>query len=314
MQTTSHNRGSAPVRLVAVAMALASVALVAGCGATEPKAKLPSQTGGSIEDQLGFTRRGITAAQAKVENGTATCMKAQGFDYIPSDPVAVQAALTGKPNMTDAEFEAQFGYGISTLYGRGTPQSDPNAKIRDALGPVDRTAYDRALSGGKPDQTFFAAVDSGNFSELGGCTKTATDKAFGSADLLNTLQRKLDELDDSILADQRMVKANAAWTACMQDATGETYEDAEAIENEVRAAFEKIVGPPPPPGQVAPEGQVDKAALADLQRRELDLSNKDLACEKQHVTPVDDVVRKEKETQFKETNADLLAKVKPLGT
>jgi hypothetical protein len=293
--------------------ALACVAIFAGCGATEPKQALPSQTGGSVEDQLGFTRKGITAAQAKVENEIATCMKAQGFDYVPGDPVAVQAALTGKPNMTDAEFEAQFGYGISTLYGRGTPQSDPNEKIRDALGPVDRTAYDQALSGGKPDQTFFAAVDSGDFSELGGCTKTATDKAFGGTELLNTLQRKLDELDDSILADQRMVKADAAWSTCMQNATGETFEDSAAIEDEITSAFQKIVGPPLPPGQVAPEGY-DKAALADLQRRELDLSNHDVACEKARITPVEDVVRKEKETQFKNDNAALLAKVKPLGT
>jgi hypothetical protein len=293
--------------------ALACIAILAGCGATEPKAALPSQTGGSVEDQLGFTRKGITAAQAKVENAVATCMKAQGFDYIPGDPVAVQAALTGKPNMSDTEFEAQFGYGISTLYGRGTAQSDPNEKIRAGLAPVDRTAYDKALSGGKPEQTFFAAVDSGDFTELGGCTKTATDKAFGGAGLLNTLQRKLDELDDSILADQRMVKAGEGWATCVQTATGETYEDAAAIEDGLTKAFQKIVGPPLPPGQVAPAGY-DKAALADLQRRELDLSNKDIACEKQFVTPVEDVVRKEKETQFKNDNADLLAKVKPLGT
>ncbi len=314
MDRMSHNRRRTSPRLATVAGALACVALLAGCGATDPAQKRPSQTGGSIEDQLGFTRKGITAAQAKVENEIAACMKQQGFDYIPGDPVAVQAALTGKPNMSDAEFEAQFGYGISTLYGRGTPQSDPNVKIRDALSPVDRTAYDKALSGGQPEQTFFHAVDTGDFSELGGCTKTATDKAFGGSELLNTLQRKLDELDDSILADQRMVKANAAWTTCMQDATGESYEDAEAVEDEIRQQFETIVGPPLPPGQVAPEGSYDRAALAKLQQREVELSNKDLACERKKITPVEDVVRKEKETQFKNANADLLSKVKPLGT
>ena len=314
MDRMSHNRRRRSPRPALVAGALTCVVLLAGCGATDPKEKPPSQTGGSIEDQLGFTRKGITAAQAKVENEIATCMKNQGFDYIPGDPVAVQAALTGKPNMTDAEFEAQFGYGISTLYGRGTPQSDPNVKIRDALSPVDRTAYDKALSGGQPDQTFFHAVDTGDFSQLGGCTKAATDKAFGGSALLSTLQRKLDELDDSILADQRMVKANAAWTKCMQDATGESFEDAAAIEDEITKQFEKIVGPPLPPGQVAAEGTYDKAALATLQRREVELSDKDVACEKKKITPVEDVVRKEKETQFKNANAALLSKVKPLGT
>jgi hypothetical protein len=268
--------------------------------------------GGSIEDQLGFTRKGITAAQATVENRIAACMKAQGFEYIPADPVAQQAALTGKPNMSDAEYEQQFGYGISTLYGRGNPQSDPNERIRASLSGPDKTAYEEALTGGQPDQTFFNAVDSGDFSQLGGCTKKATDQAFGGTELLTTLQRKLDELDDSILADQRMVKADEAWTNCMRNATGTSYEDAGAIEDELKKAFAQIVPAPVAPGQVA-EGTYDKAALAALQHKELDLANKDAKCEKDNITPVEDVVRKQKETAFRDQNATLLNSVKPLG-
>ncbi|HEX8159129.1 MAG TPA: hypothetical protein VF526_17220 [Solirubrobacteraceae bacterium] len=308
----SHNRARRTSRPGLVATALIGIVLLAGCG-SDPPPKKTSEVGGSIEDQLGFTRKGITAAQAKVENRIAACMKEQGFEYVPADPVAQQAALTGKPNMSDLEFEQQFGYGISTLYGRGNPQSDPNEKIRASLSGPDKTAYEQALTGGKPDQTFFNAVDAGDFSQLGGCTKTATDEAFGGTELLGTLQRKLDELDDSILADQRMVKANEAWTACMRTATGSSYEDSEAIESEIRTAFEKIVPGAVAPGQVAAEGSYDKAALAALQHREVDLANKDLECEKKNVTPVEDVVRKEKETAFRDQNATLLNSVKPLG-
>lgn len=303
----------------AVALAaMVSVALLAGCGTDDKKpATTATEPGGSIEDQLGFTRKGILRAQAKVENSIATCMKAQGFDYVPGDPEAVQAALTGRPNMTDREFEAQFGYGISTLFGRGNAQSDPNARVRSALGPVDRAAYDKALSGDNPELTFFIAVDSGDFSELGGCTKTATDELFGGTELLNTLQTKLDELDDSILADQRMVKANEAWTTCMRDATGESYEDSEAIEEEIAQEFEKIVGAAGvslKPGEIAEEGSYDKDALAALQRREVELQRQEIACEEKHIVPVEDVVREEKETRFKDANAELLRKVKPLDS
>jgi outer membrane murein-binding lipoprotein Lpp len=309
---SSHNRGDRTLRSGWMAAALIGVVLLAGC-VSDPPEKKTSEVGGSIEDQLGFTRTGITAAQAKVENRIAACMKEQGFEYIPADPIAQQAALTGKPNMSDAEFEQQFGYGISTLYGRGNPQSDPNERIRSSLSGPDKTAYEQALTGGNPDQTFFAAVDSGDFSELGGCTKTATDEAFGGSELLTTLQRKLDELDDSILADQRMVRANEAWTDCMRSATGSSYEDAEAIEDEIRTAFAKIIPEPVTPGQVAVEGNYDKAALVALQRREVDVANKDMACEKKHVTPVEDVVRKQKESEFRDQNATLLSTVKPLG-
>ena len=98
-------------------------------------------------------------------------MKAEGFEYVPSDPVAAQAALTGKPNMSDEEFERTYGHGIATLYGKGSAQSDPNARIRAQLGEADRRAYDRTLNGGKPEQTFAFAIDNGDFSELGGCTR-----------------------------------------------------------------------------------------------------------------------------------------------
>ena len=100
-----------------------------------------------------------------------------------------------------------------------------------------------------------------------GCTKKATDEAFGGSQLLQTLQRKLDELDDSIAADQRMVHAQEAWRACVKNATGEQYEDAESIEEEITQQFEKIVGSVVPPGQVATDGtQVDMAALHKLQQ------------------------------------------------
>jgi hypothetical protein len=314
MDRMSHNHRRTSPRLATVAGALACVALIAGCGATDPAEKRPSQTGGSIEDQLGFTRNGITAAQAKVENEIATCMKGQGFDYIPGDPVAEQAALTGKPNMSDEEFERTYGHGIATLYGKGSTQSDPNARIRAQLGDADRRAYDRTLNGGRPEQTFAHAIDNGDFSQLAGCTKQATDAAFGGTKLLTTLQRKLDELDDSIVNDQRMVQANARWSTCMREATGEQFEDSEAVEDDIRKRLEAIVGEVLPPGEVAPEGSYDKAALAALARREVDLTRADLACEAKFVTATEDKVREEKETRFRDENAELLRQVKPLGS
>jgi hypothetical protein len=315
MQIYDHGRR----RCIVLAAIACLPLLAAGCGESKSTASTSASpaasTGGTIEDQLGFTRKGVAAASAKVENSIATCMKGQGFDYVPVDSVAQQAALTGKPNMSDAEFEQQFGYGITTLYGRASAQTDPNATIRAGLGEADRAAYDRALSGGKPDQTFAFAVDTGDFTQLGGCTKKATDKAFGGTQLLQTLQRKLDELDDSIAADQRMVHAQEAWRACVKDATGNEYEDAESIEDDIKQRFERAVGSVVPPGEVAPPGaQVDTAALAKLQQDEIDLFRKDNSCEQKNIDPVETKVRQEKETRFKSDNAELLRKVKPLGT
>jgi hypothetical protein len=300
--------------------ALASMALLAGCGGGTDKTANPVSQGGSVEDQLGFTQKGIEAAQAMVETDIAACMKAQGFDYTPVDPTAALAALTGQSNLSDEEFQKQFGYGIATLYGRGTQQTDPNARIRQSLSPADQRAYDQALSGGNPQQTFFVAADTGDFSQLGGCTKQATDKLFGGSELLTTLQRKLDELDDSIVQDQRMVRASEQWTTCMRDKTGETYEDSEAVEVDVLKRLAAVVGPLPEgefaPGAFAsstPEGPYDKAALEQVRQLEVEFSNADTACEEKHIVPVEDKVRAEKERAFREANAELLRAVKPLG-
>ena len=99
----------------------------------------------------------------------------------------------------------------------------------------------------------------------------------------------------------------------MRDATGEDFEDSEAIEDDIRERLEAIVGEVLPPGQVAAEGTYDKAALAALQRREVELTGHDLACEAKFIAAVEDNVREEKEARFRDENAELLRQVKPLG-
>lgn len=299
---------------------LAIIAVVSGCGGEDHQTAAGPSGGGSVEEQLGFDRVDSPEAQAEAENEIAACMRAEGFEYIPVDPVAAQAALTGKSNLNDEDFDKQFGYGIATLYARGTPQSDPNASIRQGLSAPDLRAYDQALSGGQPEQTFFRAADTGDFSQLGGCTKQAADKLIGGAELLTTVQRKLDELDEAVLEDQRMVRAFEAWRACVREKTGQTFEDSEAVELDIQRRLAAIVGPLPPgesaPGEFAshtPEGPLDEAALAALRWLELEFARADVACEEEHIVPVEDVVQAEKEKAFRDSNAELLRQMQGAG-
>jgi len=316
----AHDQGKPTALMATVLAALTCGVLLAQCGDSGSPNAGPVSQGGSIEDQLGFTQSGIQAAQAKVETEIAACMKAQGFEYTPVDPTAARAALTGKSNLSDEEFQKQFGYGLATLYGRGTQQTDPNDKIRQSFTPADQLAYDKALSGGNPQQTFYVAADTGDFGQLGGCTKQATDSLFGGSQLLTTLQRRLDELDDSIVQDQRMVRAFEQWTTCVRQRTGETYEDSEAVEVDIVKRLAAVVGPLPE-GEFAagafatltPDGPYDAAALEKVRRLEVEFSNADVACEEKHIVPVEDTVRAEKERVFRQANAELLRTVKPLG-
>jgi len=289
--------------LVGLLCGLAALSVLSACGG----GKASAQKNGTVEEQVGLDEDGIRVRQATVENLVRDCMKTQGFDYVPVDPAAQQAALTGAAGMSKDDFEKQFGYGITTLYEqrRKLAVAGPNKSIRDSLSVADRKAYDKALSGDDPTATFAEAVDTGDYSRLGGCVKTATDQVFGGADVLSSLSTKLDELDQKIRADARMVKAVREWSDCMREAGYTNLSEQEDVDAVLKKKLETIVGSPSENGT----DDFDKAALTALQHEEVAMVTADKKCEKEHVESVEDKVTEEYESAFREQNASLLAKV-----
>ena len=264
-----------------------------------------------LEDEIGLDDEDIRLRQTSAENLIRDCMKAQGLDYVPVDPAAQQASLVGAQGMSKEDVEKQFGYGITTLYEQRRQQAvaGPNQALRDSLSEADRKAYDQALYGDDPTATFAEAVDTGDYSRLGGCIKTATDQVFGGADVLQSLTGKLDELEQKIRADSRMVKVVREWTECMREAgfPGLTYQ--EEVDAILEKKLEEIVGSPSDAAATGAEADYDKAALAALQREEVAMVNADIKCEEDHVEEVEDKVALEYEEAFREENTALLAKV-----
>ena len=293
--------------MAAVGMACLLAAL-AGCGG-DADAEQEQQ---SLEEQIGLDEDGIRLKQATAENFIRDCMKTQGFDYVPQDPTAQEAALLGGQRLSKEDFEKQYGYGITTLYEqrRKLAVSGPNKAIRDSLSEPDRKAYDKALYGDDPTATFFDALDSGDFGRLGGCLKTATDQVFGGAEVIQTLSDKLDELDERMRADARMVKVVKEWSACMREQGFDGLEEQEEVDAVLKEKLEEIVGPPGDRADAeGAEGDYDKAALASLQKEEVAMVTADIACEKEHVEEVEEKVTEEYEATFREENSGLLSKV-----
>jgi hypothetical protein len=273
-----------------------------GNGSSEPK---------DVEQQLGFDQSSLDVRESRAEARIRDCMKAQGFEYVPVDPQAQRAALFGSTR--DRDVEKQFGYFVTTLWGRARPQADPNEHIRAGLSAADQRAYDRALGGENPGATFLDAMDTGDFTKLGGCRRKAIAAVFGGIDLLSRIQGKLDQLDERIIQDQRMVKATERWASCMKDA-GYSYTDPDAIDIDLQKRLEAIVGPVqgkfatgPPPGQ--PAQPYDRAAVTALQGEELATWRADTACERKHITPVENVVRAQYEAEFRKQNTALFSQV-----
>jgi hypothetical protein len=302
------------MRILLTAVAVAAALAVAGCGSDEPApADRPPV---DVEDQLGFDQAGIIARQSRVETAIRDCMQAEGFEYVPVDPFAQRAAILGSSRLSDQDFLQQFGYGISTLWGRGRANDDPNARIRLALGPADRKAYDRSLWGDNPGATFTEAVDSGNFARLGGCTRKATERVFGGARLLTQLQSRLDQLEERILQDQRMVRAIETWSKCMAQA-GFEYDEPEAIDSDLFTRMEAIVGPLPGQFATGPAPgerprQYSRVALSELQREEVAIARSDSRCEQKHITPVEEQVAPQYADEFRRRNQALISQVKPV--
>jgi hypothetical protein len=297
--------------LLASVLAVAALGLAA-CGGSGGGSSTTQHAQGDVEQQLGFDQASIDAHLSQAEAKIRACMKAQGFDYVPIDPVAQRAILLGTGNVR--EQEKQFGYFVTTLWGRGHPQADPNQRIRASLGPADRRAYDRVLGGDNPAATYQDAFDTGDFTRLGGCRLKAIDAVFGGAQVLTEIQNKLELLDEHIVQDQRMIKATEKWSACMA-AAGYSYTDPDAIDVDLKKRLEKIVGPVPGKFQTGPPAgspprPYDHAALATLQRDELATWRADNACERKYITPVENVVRAQYERRFRQQNQALFRQVK----
>ena len=288
---------------VALAATIAGVVLLSACGGGAKETP-------SVEEQLGVDSAGLLKRQGQVENLIRDCMRSEGFQYVPVDPAAQRAALAGS-SLTEEEFERQYGYGLTTLYEqrRQLAAGGPNLPIRNALSPAQRTAYDRALFGANFGATFDVAADQGDYSQLGGCTKKAAEGAFGGPEVLQSITARLDELEARILADPRMVKAVAKWSGCMRLA-GYELADPDQVDVVLQRKLDQIVGPPDraAPSSASAATAYDRAALAALQREEVAMVAADLACEKRHISPVEQKVRDEYERAFRDQNGALLAK------
>jgi hypothetical protein len=294
--------------LVAVGLAC-MLAGLAGCGGDKADAARNDE---SLEEQIGIDDDGIRLKQTSAENLIRDCMKTEGFDYVPQDPAAQEAALLDGREMSKEDFEKQYGYGITTLYEQRRKQAvaGPNRAIRDSLSEADRKAYDEALYGDDPTATFVDALDTGDYSRLGGCIKVATDKVFGGADVLESLSAKLDELDEKMRADSRMVTAVREWSDCMQEKGFKGLAEQEDVDAVLEKKLEEIVGSPgESAGTDGAEAEYDKAALAALQKEEVAMVKADIECEETHVEEVENKVALEYEQSFREENSALLSKV-----
>jgi hypothetical protein len=319
-----------PQMFVLAGIAAAAVAMAACGGGGDGSAKKKPE---SLRDIFAGQVNADTIT--KQQEAVRDCMVEQGFEYTPADNRAEFNTVEFDPD--DEEWVKEHGFGISTGFGPGgggfsvgaevtrDEGDDPNAAYRASLSPDQQAAYDKALygraqdipseSGGDSAQPGVIIGSSGPGDEPQGCFGKAFAQEggpFQNRELGDAIQ----DLDQRIKGDERIVDANRDWAACMSE-QGYTYASRDDAIEDIASRFRAIIGVEEPSGDGNavivirpgddPSANYDQAALADLRAEELRTATASVTCGKDTIGKVEPKVRAEYEKQFIEDHPELVA-------
>ncbi len=253
-------------------------------------------------EEFGLTARQLVQNVERVEGLIAKCMREQGFEYVAADYKTVRRGMSADkrmPGLSEEEFHAQYGFGVSTLYTGQPPQlatgyspgrvglGEQNVQIYQNLSPADQVAYNRALFGENADATFAVGLETENFSRTGGCTRKAVEAVFAPEQLAATYYNPLDAL---INKDPRMKAALREYAAEMRKA-GFGYSHPDEVESDVRERLDALVGGSTVPvEQWPPDKQAGLEELRDYERR---VAVKSFELQEKIFDPVEERIEKE---------------------
>ena len=253
-------------------------------------------------EEFGLTRAQLVQSVEKVEALISKCMRDQGFEYVAADYNTVRkgmAADKNLPGLSEEEFIAKYGFGVSTLYTGRPPQlaegyspakvgvGERNVQIYKNLSPADQVAYNRALFGGNIGETFAVGLETENFSRIGGCTRKAIEQVFEPEQLKATYYNPKDAL---VNKDPRMKAALRYYAREMRKA-GYEYNHPDEVEPDIRERLAAITnGGTIPVEKMSPE---QRAALKKLQDYERRVAAKNFQLQKEVFEPVEEKILEE---------------------
>ena len=299
-------------RVGLLALGLVIGILVAACGggsqSPDPSANTPAASPASATvqaslpgtEEFGLSKEELVKSIEAVEPLIAKCMSDAGFEYIAVDYDTVRKGMLADkslPGLSEREYIAQFGYGISTLYTGLGPQladaatpakiglGEQNVQIFNNLSPADQVAYNHTLFGENTDATFAVALETEDFSRTGGCTRAAIEQVFTREQLSATYNNPQDAL---IEQDPRMIAALAEFADCVREA-GFNYNHPNEIERDIKNRLDAITGGAPPETLSADA----RAALTELQGEERAVAVVAFECEATILDPVESQIERE---------------------
>ena len=283
-----------------LAVTIVAFLALAGCSSASEKTLSANQDNLPGTEEFGLSKEELVTTIEEVETKISQCMNDAGFEYIAADYNTVRRGMTSDkslPGLSEKQYIDQFGYGISTLYTGLPPQladtntptriglGERNAQIFQNLSTADQVAYNRTLFGENSEATFAVAIETEEFTRIGGCTKMAVEQVFTPDQLSISYYNPKDAL---IEQDPRMIAAMADFANCVR-AAGFDYNHEKEIEPDLRDRLFEITNGAPIDALSADA----RAALTELQGYERSLAIVAYDCEISIIEPVEDQVDKE---------------------
>lgn len=272
--------------------AIALAVLVAGCGSDANASE--DSTGNAASnapEEFGLSLTELAARIEKTEGLIAKCMTAAGFQYVALDFVTVKQAMDSDQTaagVSSDDYVKQFGLGITTQFDQPimTFGAGPeNAGYLIGLPASDQTAFQRALWGESPDWNHAHAVEAEDFSETGGCTRSAAEETYAPTEISGTYVNPADLL---LAQDPRMSAAIKKWSECMR-ADGYQYDNPTQVEDDLHERLAAVVQGQDPTTLAG--AALD--SLLELQGEELAIAAILTSCEEEHIEPVQAAIESE---------------------
>ena len=253
-------------------------------------------------EEFGMTPKQLVEAVDKVEANISKCMREQGFEYVAADYNTVRRGMNADkkmPGMSEKEFFAKYGFGVSTAYTGEPPQlavgyspgkeglGERNVQLYRKLSPADQVAYNRALFGENAGATFAVSLETENFAMVGGCTKKGVAQVFKPEQMQSSYYNPKDAL---INKDPRMKAVIRTYVAEMRK-NGFDYSHPDDVEHDIRKRLAALTsGGTVPVDKMTPS---QKSALKELQDYERRVAVKHLKMRDELLDPVADKIEEE---------------------
>jgi hypothetical protein len=235
-------------------------------------------------------RRRVAEVDRVRQEDMAACMRDRGWEYEPIDFSGADDLSSGAAqatNLPEDEYLARYGYGFtenlsSTSQGPVGTIHDPNIEREAKLTGANEEAYNQAKAA---------------------CFEAAAKKHPDPTVIPRELREDIEELQQQIAHEPRVLDAMHRWSSCMAGA-GFRFEDRDAL----FAELERRVAPLREAAEAAPRGQPAStlAGFDEVRRYELSVAAADVGC-KADLDRVTRQVTNEVERRYVEANGDRIA-------